>query len=488
MARQIRRLGVVLLVLYGAVFVQLNLTQLVRADGYDDNPANTRAVQRDYNEPRGQIVSREGVVLARSVAVDDPTGQFERQREYPTGDLFGQITGYFSFTAGSDGVEKTYNDDLAGRTQRDTPEGLKDALLGETQTGDVVLTLSAELQQLAKDQLAGRRGTVVAIDTRDGSILAMYSNPSYDPGPLSQVDQRAADTARQALLDDPAKPLLARSYRETYFPGSTFKVVTGSAGLTSGAVTPDDPSYPSSGSYTPPQTTSAISNFGRSVCGGTLFEILVVSCNTAFAQMGVDIGGEALSATAEAFGFNDVPPLDLPNGASSPIASAATLEADPPVRAQTSIGQNSVRATPLQMALVAAGVANDGTIMTPHVMAEVRDDEGTTVRTYEPTQWRQAVSSEVAATMTEAMVQVVERGTATRLQVPGVATAGKTGTAERGDGTSEAWVVGFAPADNPRVAVAVIIEGEPGASEATGGRVAAPVGGAMLEAALRVVP
>ncbi len=485
MNRPIRRLGVVLVALYGLVFIQLNVTQLVRADEYDAHPANTRTVQRDYGQPRGQIVSSDGVVLARSVEVG---GEFERQREYPTGDLFAQVTGYLSFTAGSDGVEKSYNDELTGRSNRSSTQGLVDSLLGDTHTNDVILTLSAELQQLAKDLLAGRNGSVVAIDPRDGSILAMYSNPSYDPGPVSQVDQAAANTARQDLLADPNKPLLTRSYRETYFPGSTFKVVTSSAGLSDGQVTVDDPSYPVTDSYTPPGTTSAISNFGGSTCGGTLFEILVVSCNTSFAQMGVEIGGNALATTAEGFGFNQTPPIDLPGAEASPIASASTLDDDDPVRAQTAIGQNAVRSTPLQMALVAAGIANGGTIMTPHVMAEVHDDEGETVSVFAPTQWRRAVSADVAATVRDAMVQIVERGTATRLQVPGVSTAGKTGTAERGDGSSEAWIIGFAPAEAPRVAVAVIVEGQSGASEATGGRVAAPIGQSILETALRINP
>jgi peptidoglycan glycosyltransferase len=204
--------------------------------------------------------------------------------------------------------------------------------------------------------------------------------------------------------------------------------------------------------------------------------------------MGVDLGADALVGQARAFGFGVQPPLDLPRPATSPIADPAFFEDNVPLLAQTAIGQNTVRATPLQMAMVAAGIANQGVVMTPHVLKEVRDDEGEVVRRYKPTPWRTAVTSNVAATVRDAMVGVVERGTATRLHVPGVPTAGKTGTAQIGNGSSHAWIVGFAPADAPRVAVAVIVESQTGTSESTGGRVAAPIGEKVLEAALKVAP
>ena len=484
MNRQIRRLGIAMLVLFGALFVQLNVIQVIRADTYNDNPNNTRAIVRDFSLPRGQIVAADGTVLARSVPAE---GRFERRREYPEGELFAEATGYFSFIAGADGAEKTYNDVLAGRTA-ESADGLGDLLLGGPRTADVNLTIPTEVQRVARDALGATRGSVVALDPRDGSILALWSFPSYDPALVSSTDIEAAQAARDQLLADEANPLLPASYRETFFPGSTFKVVTAAAGLASGEVTVESPSYPRSSAYVPPLTDNPINNFGNSSCGGSLFDILRVSCNTAFAQMGVDLGAEALVGQAETFGFNDVPPLDLPSVEPSPIGDAASFVQNTPVLAQTAIGQNAVRATPLQMAMVAGGVANGGQVMVPHVMAEVRNDDGEVIDRYEPEPWKRAMSPEDAAILTEAMVGVVEDGTASRLAVPGIATAGKTGTAQLGNGLSHAWIIGFAPAEAPRVAVAVIVEAQPGASEQTGGRVAAPIAQAVLSAALEARP
>jgi peptidoglycan glycosyltransferase len=485
MNRQVRKLGVVMLVLYGLLFVQLNVVQVLRADKYNANPSNIRAVTRDYGRPRGQILSADGAVLARSVP--DP-GHFKRRREYPEHGLFGQLTGFFSFTYGSDGVEKAYNAELAGRTTKGSLKNLKDLLVDQQHTNDVVLTLDKRVQQAAKDALGDRAGSVVAIDPRDGSILAMWGFPSYDPEPISQTDQAAARQARALLLLDKGKPLLPRPYRESFFPGSTFKVVTASAGLSSGSVQADRPVYPTESQYLPPHTTRPIRNFGGESCGGNLMDILRISCNTAFARMGVDLGPDTLVGQARKFGFGATPPLDLPAVAASSINDPTFFERNVPLLAQTAIGQNTVRATPLQMALVAAGIANNGVVMTPHVMREVRDDQGEVVQRYKTQPWLTAVDPQVAATVRDAMVGVVQRGTATRLAVPGVPTAGKTGTAQIGNGLSHAWIIGFAPADAPRVAIAVIVEAQSGASEATGGRVAAPIAQQVLVAALNALP
>ena len=486
MNRQIRRLGVAMLVLYGALFVQLNVLQVFRASGYNHNPANIRAVTRDYGKPRGQIISADGAVLART---ENDSSHFKRRRVYPEHDLFGPVTGYFSFIYGSDGVEKTYGSELAGRSTKGSVRNLVDMLVDQEHTNDVVLTLDKRVQQVARDQLGNRNGSVVAIDTRTGALLALWSFPSYDPEPISSTDQSASSHANALLRLDKSNPLRPRSYRDTFFPGSTFKVVTASAGLTSGKVTPDQPVYPREQRFTPPHTTSSIGNFGNEVCGGNLFDVLRVSCNTSFARMGLDIGASDLVKTANAFGFASAPPLDLPQPEPSPIETTDFFKTNLPLVAQTAIGQNTVRATPLQMALVAAAIANQGVIMKPHVLQEVRDDQGRVVRRFKPSAWRTAITPEVAATMRDAMVGVVRGGTATALQVPNVPTAGKTGTAQIGNGQSHAWIIGFAPADAPRVAIAVIVEAQPGTSEAaTGGRVAAPIGEKVLEAALQVVP
>jgi peptidoglycan glycosyltransferase len=483
MNRQIRRLGVAMLVLFSALFVQLNVVQVLRADEYADKPQNTRAVVRDYSRPRGQIVSADGSVLARSVTVE---GTDKRERQYPEGDLFGHITGYFSLRYNKDGVERTYNEDLSGRGGVENVGNVVDLLLEDDHSRDIHLTIQKSVQQAARDALGDKPGAVVALDPRDGSVIAMWSFPSYDPAAISQLNNAASERGWGLLNADARKPLLPRAIRESYFPGSTFKVVTASAGLASGKVTPDDPSFTVQKEYTAPQTNRPIRNFGGETCGGTLFEILEVSCNTAFAEMGILVGADQLVGTAKGFGFGGRVPIDLPAVAKSAIDEPSFFEQNQPLLAQTAIGQQ-VRATPLQMALVAAGIANGGEIMKPHVMADIRDRDGEVVERWHAEPWQRAVSPEIAATVRDAMVQVAQRGTATRLQVPGVTTAGKTGTAQLGNGTSHAWIIGFAPAEAPRVAIAVIVEAQPGASEQTGGRVAAPIGRAVLEAALAVV-
>ncbi|MEX2658557.1 MAG: penicillin-binding protein 2 [Acidimicrobiales bacterium] len=485
MNRQIRRLGIGMLALFLALFAQLNIVHVFRAESYNDNPNNTRAVTRDFNRPRGQIVAADGTVLARSEAVEG--GQFNRQRVYPEGELFGHITGYFSFSFGFSGVEQSYNAELAGRTAPRIQD-LAEHLLERDPTADVTITIPTEVQRVARDGLGEQRGSVVALDPRDGSILALWSFPSYDPTALSAADQDASRAAREQLLAAPENPLLPRAYRETFFPGSTFKVVTAAAGLASGAINPQEPDYPRLAEFVPPQTNQPIRNFGGATCGGVLIDILRVSCNTAFAQLGVEMGAEPLVTTASALGFNDRPPIDLPAPVASTISPPEFFDDNIPVLAQTAIGQNAVRATPLQMAMVAGAIANGGTVMAPHVMAEVVNDDGEVIDRYRPSVWRTAMTPEVAATVTEAMVAVVADGTAGGLAVPGVTTAGKTGTAQIGNDLSHAWIIGFAPAEAPRVAVAVIVEAREGASEQTGGRVAAPIARAVLAAALEARP
>jgi peptidoglycan glycosyltransferase len=512
----IRKVGVVILMLYVVLFAQLNNLQLFGAERLNHHPQNSREATRDFERPRGMILTADGVVLARSVAT--PDGPVEREREYPEGFKYAHITGYFSRNLGSTGIERQYNDELSGKTIEQKYGNLSDLFDPKDRSGNVTLTIKSTVQQAAIDSLGLQRGSVVAIDPRDGSVLALWSVPAYDPNELSSPDTKAALAAKTALDDDPANPLLARSYRENFFPGSTFKVVTASAGLESGAVTPDLPVYPRASSYTPPLTTRPLRNFGGETCGGALFEILQVSCNSAFAQMGAEnIGPERMIERAEAFGFNDKPPIDLPDPARSvyptdfgkqrqlvsdykdqrgepvleqpPGAPEVHVYEDTPRLAQTSIGQNDVRATPLQMAMVAGAIANDGVEMKPFLMRDIREQDGTLVSTGHPEKWHTAVSPQTAATMRDAMINVVQRGTATRMAIDGYVVGGKTGTAQLGTDPprSHAWIIGFAgkPGETPSVAVAVIVEGQEGASEQTGGRVAAPIAKAVMQAALQ---
>lgn len=500
MNRQIKALGAVILVCYLALFLKLNQVQVLQAQSLSDRPDNTRQLQRDFNQPRGPIVTADNVVVAQS---DERGAALRYQRVYPYDELFSAIGGYYSFTLGSDGVERSYNEELAGRTASLRLHRLSGFFSDTSSEGKVSLTVRHDLQQTARTALGERSGSVVVLDPRTGAILAMWSNPTFDPNAVSNNDAKAAKAAKLFYEASPAKPLLPKAYRERYFPGSTFKVVTATAGLTSGTVTPSSPEFPVVTSYTPPGTTKAISNFDGSACGGALFTVLARSCNSSFAQMAAEVvGADPMISAAEAAGFNQVPPLDLPRPApsayptdfgkvlSTPDGKAPVYE-DSAKLAQTGIGQSDVRATPLQMALVAAGVGNRGEIMTPHVMSAIlaRDDE--VVQRYRTAPWKESMTPEVAATMREAMLGVVTDGTATIMRTPGWDVGAKTGTAQLGTSPpkSHGWMIAFAapPGQPAHVAVAVLVQDLPGVGNETGGTTAGPIAKQVLDQAIAVV-
>lgn len=501
MNRQIKVLGIVIMVCYVAAFAKLNQIQIFEASSYNDRPENTRAQRRDFNSPRGDIISADGFPLAESV---DDRGDLRYQRTYPEGDLFAHITGYYSFQLGSTGVERVYNAELTGRTASLQLRGLTGLLTEPSTEGNVVLTVDTRVQQAARDALErqGVTGSVVALDPRSGGIYAMYSTDTFDPNVVSDNDSQVALDAKTLLDASPRKPLLSRAYQERFFPGSTFKIVTSAAGLASGKVTESEPVYPTVESYTPPLTNKPIYNFDRVACGGNLFEMLQKSCNAGFAQMAAEqLGPEPMIAAAESAGFNSRPPIDLTRPAESVFPTdfgdvisrpegAAPIYEETPVLAQTALGQNDVSATPLQMALVAAAVANDGAAMQPHVMSRIEARDGDVVEEYSQRRWRSAMTPEVAQTLKRAMISVVETGTASSIKLPGYEVGGKTGTAQLGlqPARSHAWMIAFAgaPGQPPSVAVAVMAEGVRGDDGQTGGRVAGPVAKAVLEAALAI--
>jgi peptidoglycan glycosyltransferase len=484
-SKQIRNLGLFLAACYAALFVQVNRLTIFEAEGLREQPENNRTVERDFSSPRGSIVSADGQVLAQSIPTDD---RFEFQREYPLGPLFAHVTGYFAFELGTTGVEDSYNGFLTGEDIGFDINQLDDLFVERDPVGDVTLSMRADVQAVAADALGDQEGSVVALDPRNGEIIALWSFPSYDPNELASHDFDAAEAESDRLNADPEKPTRSRVFQEREPPGSTYKVVTATAGIERGGVTRDDPSYPVTASYQPPGGGRPIPNFGGSSCGGTLFPILQNSCNTSFAQMGVDTGGPELQEISQGFGFDETIPFDVPGGVASVFPPAVVN--DPPTLAQASIGQNDVQATPLQMALVAAAVANDGEVMTPHVMREIRDDQGDLVEEFDANVWKRPMSASTAGLLREAMESVVTDGTAERLDdgLDGFVVGGKTGTAQVGSSppSSHAWIIGFAgpPGETPHVAVAVIVEGQPGLSEQTGGRVAAPIAAAVMQRAL----
>ena len=489
MGKQIRYLGVFLTLCYVALFVQLNRLTVFDAEELQTKPGNNRAAEREFAQPRGTISTADGVLLAQSVASHD---RFELQRDYPQGALFGHITGYFSLTLGKSGVERTYDNELRGKDLGISLQTLNDFFVDEDRIGNITLTLRADVQQVAKDALGEREGSVVALDPQTGEILALWSYPSYDPNLLADHDTAVATVNATALDQDPEKPRLARTYQDRFAPGSTFKVVTASAGIENGKVTPEEPDYPQAQDYLAPGTTNPVGNFDNETCGGTLFTILAVSCNSAFAQMGVeDATPEVMVETAHDYGFDQDVPIDLPGAIQSVYPDGDT---DKGLTALRSIGQENVAATPLQMALVASAVANGGKIMRPHVLKEIRDGDGEVVKTYDQKVWTEATSAGTAGLMQTAMIKVVQDGTAHRLDddpgLEGFEVGGKTGTAQLGTDPprSHAWIIGFAgpPDGDPEVVVAVLVQGVEGADdEQTGGQVAAPIASQVMAAALR---
>lgn len=481
MTRRIRILISVVLVLYGALFVQLNVTQLARGDELREHPLNTRDLEQDFTGERGPIVTIDGQLVAVTEEVDGP---LERLRVYPDGELYAPISGYLSLNFGADGIERVWNDELAGDTTRQQLGSLSAIFDTEPRVATVTTSVDSRLQIAARDALGDRRGSVVVLDVTTGEIVAMWSFPSYDPNELSSHDLPAVRAARERLIADDDDPLRVRAYRETFFPGSTFKVVTATAALESGTATTTEPVFEVTAQYVPPQTSRPIRNFGGSTCGGDLVEVFRVSCNTAFAELGVLIGADQLALSAEDTGFNAAPPLDLPDPEPSRFPEPEVFEQNTPLLAQAAIGQFDVRATPLQMALVAAGVANRGVVPVPRVVTEVRTDDAV-LEDPEPAVWRRAMSATTAATLREMMAIVATEGTARGVLPDGVTGGAKTGTAQLSADTEDtnAWIVGFAPLEEPRLAFAVVVEGAEGTGQQTGGGVAAPIANTVLSAA-----
>ncbi|MDX6286118.1 MAG: penicillin-binding protein [Frankiales bacterium] len=477
----LRRVAMALLLMFGALFANATWLQVVNAGDLRTKQGNTRVLLNQYEHQRGPIVAG-NVIVARSVATKD---RLKYLRVYPQGEEYAPITGYYSVTLGFSGIERQENSILSGSDDRLFVRRLSDLVTGRTPRGGTVkLTVNPKAQDAAWDGLQGKVGAVVALDPRTGAVLAMASNPSYDPNTLSSHNARAVTTASTRLNTDRRKPRLNRAIEETYPPGSTFKVVTAAAALESGKYTPDTV-IPAPTQLSLPQTNRKLKNFGGEVCSGSgkmpLKDALRISCNTAFAALGLRLGADALQATAERFGFGRAP-LELDRAAASVFPS----NLNPPQTAQSAIGQFDVRVTPMQMALVAAGVANNGVVMKPYLVKELQGPDLAPLSLTEPKVLSRAMDAPAASALTSMMVNVVNNGTGTAARISGVTVAGKTGTAQHAAGAApHAWFIAFAPAQNPVVAVAVLIEDGGNLNrEATGGRVAAPIARAVIEAVL----
>lgn len=488
----IRRVSIFVGVLLLAVVINLNFVQVINASSYRNNPANHRVLLDEYKHQRGSIIVN-GTTIADSVHTNDALTYL---RQYKPGPEYANITGYNSFYYGQTGIEAAEDKVLSGNDDRFFVQRLTNLLTGrDPRGGNVVLTLSQAAQTAAYKALGNRRGSVVAVDPSTGAILAAVSTPSYDPNKLSSHSADTIQAAYTGYVNDTAnQPLLNRAFSQTYPPGSVFKVVVSAAALKQGR-TPTSV-IPAKDKIVLPGTSTTLQNFAGERCGNgktdTLDHALTISCNTAYAQLGMDLGLKAITDQAALFGINGnnlTVPLPVAGSTLGSIADQAQL-------AQSSIGQLNVRITPLQAAMISAAVANGGTLMKPYLVAEEQAPNLAVLSHADPAEQSTVMSQTVAGELTQMMTDVVNKGTGTAAQIPGIQVAGKTGTADNGpqraDGSyllaPHAWFSGFAPADDPKIAVAVILEnGGVDGNETTGGLAAAPVARDVMQAYLSSV-
>jgi penicillin-binding protein A len=422
--------------------------------------------------------------VATSVRSRQKGDPLEFVRKYPEGERYGMVTGFYSLVYGRTLAEQEFNSFLLGRAPEQFGQNVTDLLTArETPGGTLVLTLDRATQEAAESALGDQQGAVVALDPRTGAVLAMTTNPRYNPNDLSSHNPEAIRRNWERLVKDDRQPLLNRAAGALYPPGSTFKVVTAAAALENGVTMTDE--LPSPTVLDVRQTSADIRNFGGSSCGAdtlTLTEALKISCNTTFAGLGIKLGSQKLADEAEKFGFNKPSPYQLPAA-----TSVIPEKQDVPATAQSAIGQRDVRASPLQMATVAATIANGGRRMGPFVAQEVVSDKGKVVKRFEGEDFGQVIPERVAGDLKDMMLQVVESGTGQDARIQGLQVAGKTGTAQHArDQAPHAWFIGFTSSGDRSIAVAVVVErGGNLGSEATGGHVAAPIARQVMEAYVR---
>ncbi|MBS4753229.1 penicillin-binding protein 2 [Nocardioides sp. zg-ZUI104] len=501
MNKPIRAVSIFCMFLFLALMANATYLQFFKADDLNDDGRNARVTAASFSRERGLILVGDSPV-ARSEPVDD---RYKYLRVYPGRKVYAPITGYLQLGAQT-GIERSQNAVLSGEDSRLFVNRLVDLLKGDTnQGGNVVLTLDADAQKAAYSSLRDTvgpegEGAVVAIQPKTGRILAMASYPSYDPNELASHDRETREKAYDRLSDDDHQPLLNRAIQTRLFPGSTFKIVTAAAAIEAGLYNADD-RVPSGATWQAPGTrgeNNVIDNEGRGGCSPKEISFATAmgqSCNTAFAKMAVEVGPERLRETAEAFGFNEEYLRDLGPQARSVFPEEVVDRVDGEARdprelndaetARAGFGQFDVQATPLQMAMVVAAIANRGALMRPYLVQEVQTSTFDVLETTEPDKLRDAISPQTAAQVTDLMVATVDDGTASAAAIPGVSVAGKTGTAQRGvEGKAPyGWFTSFAPAEDAEVAVAVMIQEAPGRS-ISGGRLGGPIAKAVMEAVL----
>lgn len=490
MNRSIRRIALALGLIFAAMFVNLNVVQLGKSRALTLDPRNRRNILETYGTRRGDILTADNVVIARSV--ESGESQFPYVREYPTKELFGHISGYYSFTYGSTGLERSYDQALLGKDPPSETD-LTDELFGRKRDGYVLrLSISDKLQKVAARELAGVRGAAAVINSETGAVLALFANPTYDPNPISGAPSNKTAIARawQKIDRDPKKVLTFRATQERYPPGSTFKIITAAAGLENKMT--KETRFPSPRALDLPDTDRTLQNYGGGNCGGgsiSLGSAFRISCNTTFAQIAMKVGPAKLGAMAAKFGLDSEPDFDLPMTYSCLRAvpgAGCDLPEDlsRPATAYSGIGQQDVRTTPLQMAVVAATVGNGGYRVRPYLVQKVLTTDGRILREAEPARSSRIFSAKTAAALKSMMIDVVQRGTGAGIGFKSKAVGGKTGTAQTGVANKDSphvWFVAFAPG----IAAAVVVENGGNLGDvATGGKVAGPIVRKLIEAVL----
>ena len=471
----LRRVAISVLVLFTLLIFNVNYIQVVRADRLREDSGNTRVLAEEYGRARGSVIV-DGTPIAESVRTKDPLTYL---RQYSAGPVYAPVTGYYSLIYGNTGIEEAENKVLNGSDPRLFVRHLTDLFTGRDPSGgDVVLTLDAKAQTAAMNALDGKTAAVVALDPSTGKILALASSPTYDPNQLSSHDPKAIRNYYDTLTGQKPDPKSNQAI-ERHSPGSVFKVIVSAAALSTGNYTPDT-AIPAPDSLPLPQSNHQLTNFNHESCNGgadqPLIDALTISCNTAFGQLGMTLGEDKVRSMAEAFGIDDSG-FDMPLTVKPSTVGAIDGQAQ---LANASIGQQNVQITPLEGAMIAAAVANKGTLMKPYLVDSVRAPDLTVIDQTDPEVMSRPISSEVAGELSTMMTSVVTKGTGKKAQIPGVQVAGKTGTAQTDpDASDNSWFVGFAAGQHP-IAIAVFIQG----GGRTGGDVSAPIAKQVMQAYL----
>lgn len=482
MTKELRRLSIVMLFMFIALFAASSWIQVVEADSLAQNSHNKRTRLDSYEIQRGSIIV-DGEAIATSIPSDD-TYQF--QRVYSDAPMWEPVTGYFNAALNSQtGIEQAMNADLSGTGSNAFLAEIERILSGQPQRGfSVELSLNTAAQKAAYEALGDLKGAVVAIDPKTGRILAMVSTPGFDTNLLATHDADAANSVYDQLVADPNKPLSNRAIAgDLNPPGSTFKIVVAAAAFASGDWTPQS-TLPNPARYKLPGSENQVSNASGTTCGPgatvTIADAVRLSCNIPMAELAVELGDDAIREMAEKLGFNKsfATPLE-----STPSSYPRGL--NDPQTALSGFGQGQVTATPLQMAMVAAGIANDGVVMNPQMVDAVIGNDLSVVRAFESSEFGRAMEPDVADEVTAAMVASVSSGAAQGARIDGIDVAGKTGTAENENRPHTLWFTGFAPANDPAVAVAVVVEDGGGQGQSgSGDTIASPIAKKVIEAVL----